>query len=93
MASDNEAETSNEKSPTRATEENDQIITTTAATSVNEYGDDFTDFSYDADEASDEEIAPLMDLRIDWEVKEGIKFSKKALVAYIDDFFEKQCTA
>ena len=50
---------------------------------VNEYGDALDQFLWDGPEDSDEEIADMVPLKEQWEIDEGVRFSKKGLIEYI----------
>jgi len=53
--------------------------------------DDFTEFEWDGPEDPDEEIKIMADLKTDWEIDSGIKFSKNGLIEFIENFVATEC--
>ena len=50
---------------------------------LNEFGDALDQFQWDGPEDSDEELADMIPLKEQWEIDEGVKFSKRGLIEYI----------
>jgi hypothetical protein len=43
---------------------------------------------WDGPEDSDEEIPEMAALKTDWEIEQGIKFSKRGIIEYIENLVE-----
>jgi len=52
---------------------------------MNTNGDNFTNLTWDGPEDSDEEIEEMITYKNEFEIKEGIKFSKNGIIKYIED--------
>ena len=48
------------------------------------------DFEWDGPSDSDEEIECMAVLKNQWEIDNGVKFSKNGLIEYIDSFIERE---
>lgn len=57
---------------------------------LNEFGDALDQFQWDGPEDSDEEIADMVPLKEQWEIDEGVKFSKRGLIEYITKKLETE---
>lgn len=52
--------------------------------------DDFDDFEWDGPSDSDEEVEVLAQRKTPFEAAQGIKFSKRGLIDYIERFVAKE---
>jgi len=45
---------------------------------------------WDGPEDSDEEIPEMAALKTDWEIEQGIKFSKRGIITYLENLIETE---
>ena len=53
--------------------------------------DNLDEFLWDGPEDSDEEIPEMAALKTDWEIEQGIKFSKRGIIEYLENLVENEC--
>ena len=59
---------------------------------VNEFGDDFSNHLWDGPEDSDEEIEEMVKYKTQWEIDNGIKYSKKGIIETIEKYLKYEST-
>jgi len=52
--------------------------------------DNLEELLWDGPEDSDEEIPEMAALKTDWEIEQGIKFSKRGIIAYLENLMETE---
>lgn len=52
---------------------------------TNEFGDDFTGLQWDGPEDSDEEVEEFLPFKTEFERQQGIRFSKRGIIKYIEE--------
>ena len=57
---------------------------------INSFGDDFTNLVFDGADDSDEEIEQYTNLKNPYEIKEGMKLSKRGIMQYVDELLQTE---
>lgn len=57
---------------------------------VTSQGDIMTAFAWDGPEDSDEEVAEMVPLKNEFEKQQGIRFSKRGIIEYVEAFLERE---
>ena len=55
--------------------------------------DDLSALAWDGPEDSDEEIEEMAKLKTEWEIRNGVKFSKRGIIEYIENFLVQESKA
>lgn len=52
--------------------------------------DDLSSLAWDGPEDSDEEIEEMAKLKTEWEIRNGVRFSKRGIIEYVEMFLERE---